>query len=177
MPKTEKVSSSAFLPSDTFQLIVANTPLVSIDLIVRNHKGQVLLGKRVNRPALGMWFVPGGRVLKGESLRSAFARLTEVELGIELDIQQATYLGLYEHFYEDSIFTKDQCLAENPVSTHYVVNAFEITLLEDLSLPYSQHNSYRWFDEADLLLDSDVHRHTRWYFQKEQGFHTASQVL
>jgi len=177
VPKTERISSPAFLSTDTFQLIVANAPLISIDLVVRNHKGQILLGRRVNRPARRMWFVPGGRVLKGESLRSAFARLTEVELGVELDIQQAAYMGLYEHFYEDSIFTTDQCLAENFVSTHYVVNAFEITLLEDLSLPYKQHNSYRWFDVADLLLDSDVHRHTRWYFQKEQGFHTASQVL
>ncbi len=35
----------------------------------------------------------------------AFSRLTEAELGLRLDINKAQYLGLYEHFYDDSIFT------------------------------------------------------------------------
>ncbi|MBJ6922853.1 GDP-mannose mannosyl hydrolase, partial [Vibrio cholerae] len=42
----------------TFKTVVASTPLVSMDLIVRNRYGQVLLGLRTNRPAQGFWFVP-----------------------------------------------------------------------------------------------------------------------
>ena len=46
------------LELETFKTVVASTPLVSIDLIVRNRQGQVLLGLRTNRPAQGGWFVP-----------------------------------------------------------------------------------------------------------------------
>ena len=59
-------------------------PLISIDLLVQNEHGEYLLGLRNNRPAQGYWFVPGGRVLKNETLDGAFKRLTFEELGIEL---------------------------------------------------------------------------------------------
>ena len=74
--------SSHWLDKTQFQQIVAAMPLISIDLIVRNELGQVLLGRRLNRPAQGFWFVPGGRVRKDERLNDAFWRLTEEELGI-----------------------------------------------------------------------------------------------
>ena len=43
-----------FLPADTFRTVVASTPLVSIDLLVRNLQGELLLGERLNRPAQGL---------------------------------------------------------------------------------------------------------------------------
>lgn len=42
------------LSRNTFQTIVQHTPLVSIDLIIKNAQGQVLLGRRNNRPAQGI---------------------------------------------------------------------------------------------------------------------------
>ena len=156
-----------WLDKDTFKTIVDTTPLVSIDLLVRNSQGQILVGKRNNRPAQGFWFVPGGRILKNERLAEAFARLAEVELGIRLDIADARYLGLYEHFYEDSIFTDD---GDN-VSTHYVVSGFEVILPDGYSaLPYEQHNEYRWLLEGEFLASEEVHVHSRWYVDKENGF-------
>ncbi|WP_156484218.1 NUDIX domain-containing protein, partial [Kluyvera intermedia] len=75
-----------FLSQQAFATVVESTPLISIDLIVENEQGEILLGKRTNRPAQGYWFVPGGRVQKDESLADAFARLTEAELGLSLPI-------------------------------------------------------------------------------------------
>ena len=54
------------LPLSTFKTVIASTPLISIDLVIKNNTGRILLGKRTNRPAQGFWFVPGGRVLKDE---------------------------------------------------------------------------------------------------------------
>jgi len=56
------------IPPDKWETIVANVPLVSVDLIVE-YDGGVLLGKRENEPAKGEWFVPGGTVLKSHLLR------------------------------------------------------------------------------------------------------------
>jgi colanic acid biosynthesis protein WcaH len=156
-----------WLDQETFKTIIATTPLVSIDLLVRNANNQILVGKRVNRPAQGYWFVPGGRILKNERLSEAFSRLTEAELGLKLDIKKARYLGLYEHFYDDSIFTEDASV----VSTHYVVNGFEVVLPEShVNLPCEQHNEYRWLSEEEFKTSDEVHVHSRWYVDPELGF-------
>lgn len=148
----------------TFHTVVKSTPLISIDLIVRDQNGSVLLGQRLNRPAQGYWFVPGGRVLKDERLADAFRRLTEVELGVGFEISDARYLGLYEHFYDDSALDAE-------VSTHYVVNAFELTLTAELvSLPKEQHSGYQWFNQSELLASNSVHDHSKWYFMNEKGY-------
>jgi colanic acid biosynthesis protein WcaH len=157
----------------TFKTIIDCTPLISIDLVVRDSSGRVLLGQRLNRPAQGFWFVPGGRILKGESLADAFRRLTLVELGIEFDIADARYLGLYEHFYDDSIYT--DAAKGVAVSTHYVVNGFEVVLpsADDLAsgdLPDEQHGAYQWFGEDELMASDEVHVHSQWYFDKDKGF-------
>lgn len=158
------------LDRNTFQSVIDNTPLVSIDLIVRNSVGEILLGQRLNRPAQGFWFVPGGRILKNESLADAFKRLTLDELGVEIEIGSARYLGLYEHFYDDSIFTNES--TGEAVTTHYVVNAFEIVLpnsKETSDLPVKQHGEYRWFIEAELMASDHVHKHSKWYFDINKG--------
>ncbi|PHR99346.1 MAG: GDP-mannose mannosyl hydrolase [Oceanobacter sp.] len=173
--------SKQWLDRETFKTIIDTTPLVSIDLLVRNSQGQILVGKRVNRPAQGYWFVPGGRILKNERLSEAFSRLTEAELGVQLDIKNARYLGLYEHFYDDSIFTDDAGVGGTEVSTHYVVNGFEVVLPEAESseglsqngyagLPCEQHNEYQWLSEEEFKASDEVHVHSRWYVDKTKGF-------
>jgi len=165
---------NAFLDNDTFAKVIASTPLISIDLVVRNANGQILLGLRTNRPAQGFWFVPGGRIFKNESIAQAFKRLTKAELGIELSIANAKYLGLYEHFYSDSVF--DSGSEANNISTHYVVNGFEIVLPvlnadhTSHTLPKDQHEDYRWLSETELLAAPNVHVHSKWYFNKDKGF-------
>lgn len=149
-----------YLDQPTFSTIIASTPLVSIDLVVVNSHGQALLGQRLNRPAQGFWFVPGGRILKNESLAAAFKRLTQNELGQEFPIEDAKLLGPFDHFYSDFVFGDD-------VTTHYVAIAYVLKLEYELnSLPIDvQHGDYRWFDIADLLINDAVHLHTKWYFE------------
>lgn len=163
--------SKRFLSAEDFQRVVDSTPLVSIDLIVCNADGDILLGKRNNRPAQGFWFVPGGRIQKNEKLVDAFKRLTTEELGLCVEMQNARYLGLYEHFYEDSIFTESQLAAgKENISTHYVVNAFEIVIdSKEIVLPREQHNEYVWLSEKDLLASDQVHVHSKWYFMSSKG--------
>ena len=146
------------LDKTQFQQIVAATPLISIDLIVRNEFGQILLGRRLNRPAQGFWFVPGGRVRKDERLNDAFWRLTEEELGIAASRDNARFLGPYEHFYADNFSGDD-------FSTHYVVLGYEVAWqgTQD-ALPLSQHDQYRWCSVNELLQDPIVHQHTKDYF-------------
>lgn len=148
-----------FLAKQAFSDLIRNGPLVSIDLVVKNSQNQALLGRRLNRPAQGFWFVPGGRILKDEPMADAFKRLTKEELGQTFSIEQASLLGPYDHFYHDNVF-------DDTFSTHYVAIAFILNVQADLSeLPHDvQHAGYKWFDIDQLKQDSLVHKHTRNYF-------------
>lgn len=147
-----------YLSENKFKSVIKNTPLISIDLIVENENNQILLGLRLNKPAKGFWFVPGGRIVKNETMAQAFSRLTKDELGVELQLSNATLIGPFEHFYDDNFSGDD-------FSTHYVVLGYRIKLDILLSqLPINQHGQYRWFDVTTLLDADDVHRYTKFYF-------------
>ncbi|GAM69546.1 GDP-mannose mannosyl hydrolase [Vibrio sp. JCM 19236] len=149
-----------YLETETFKGIVKNTPLISIDLIVKNTHGKVLLGQRKNRPAKDYWFVPGGRIVKDETLENAFQRLTQEELGKVTSLKEASFLGPYEHHYGDNFSGSD-------FSTHYVVLGYEILIDIDLDdLPSEQHGRYEWWDVDELLSSEVVHQNTKDYFLK-----------
>jgi len=157
-----------FLPKDTFKTVIASTPLISIDLVVTNSLGQVLLGYRNNKPAQGYWFVPGGRILKDEKKNDAFSRLVKDELGLSLVIQNAEFQGVYEHFYDDCVFSDDRIFGDD-VTTHYVVLAYKIIVDINLDdLPNIQHSQYKWFTPSELLESQNVHVHSKWYLQTNE---------
>lgn len=150
-----------FLDNDAFRSVVANTPLVAIDLLLRRPDGEILLGQRLNRPAQGYWFVPGGRILKNEQLDAAFERISRSELGRAFARDQARLLGVYEHFYPDSVFGDD---TTSP-GTHYVVLAYRLDLPGDQALtpPTAQHGRYRWWQPTEIRHSQQVHHNTRAY--------------
>lgn len=150
-----------FLETEAFRTVVASTPLVSIDLLVRNESGQLLLGRRTNRPAQGCWFTPGGRICKNEGLDAAFRRISEAELGRSFERSRARLLDIYEHFYADSVFGD----GEQDPSTHYVVLGYLLEIVDGdaLSPPADQHDGYRWWSPEAIRTSADVHANTRDY--------------
>lgn len=154
--------AASMLPLKTFDLIVESTPLISIDLVVCAPNDKVLLGKRVNRPAKGYWFVPGGRILKNEPVKLTFNRLLSVELALGPKDIKTRPLGVFQHFYPDN-YSGDK------FGTHYVVLAYEISVqVMPCSLPHIQHSEYEWFEKDELLQSHVVHEYTKWYFMKNK---------
>ncbi len=149
-----------YLDQNIFTTVISSTPLVSIDLVVINERNQVLLGKRLNRPAKGFWFVPGGRIYKNERIEEAFLRITQAELGRKISLSQATLIGPFTHLYDDFVFGED-------TSTHYVVLGYQIKINQAELNPTEddQHSGYQWFDIDNLVQQENVHTHTKWYFK------------
>ena len=148
------------LSEEQFLSVVAATPLVSIDFVIRNEAGEVLLGKRVNRPAQGLWFVPGGRIRKDERIADAFLRIAKRELGLSIERSQATLLGAFDHIYPDN------ALGADGISTHYVVLAHALALpAETRFAPDEQHSEMRWWSVEKMLRSDAVHENTKAYFR------------
>src|SRR5436190_16637253 len=105
--------TAGFVPSEIFRHIVRHTPLVSIDLIIEDESGHVLVGLRNNEPAAGVYFVPGGVIRKDETVQAAFRRIVVAETGLEIEIAEAEFLGVFEHLYDTNRFR------EPGFGTHY----------------------------------------------------------
>lgn len=165
----------AHLPKSQWLEVVQRAPLVSIDLIVTNAQGEVLLGWRSNQPAQHHWFVPGGVVRKGETLQQAFERTVFDELGISTGLNRmAVFDTVYEHHYAENFAN------EAGFGTHYVVLAHRLDVralnargetqgvagLFNLdALPKAQHTDYAWVAVPELLAHPKVHPMTKAYFQ------------
>ncbi len=158
-PTAEPKPGEWIAPED-FANVIRLTPLVAIDLVVRSPEGRVLVGRRLNAPAKGLLFVPGSRISKNETRAAAFKRITREELGVELSIEQARFLGVYEHIYPTNRFEKPG------FGTHYIVLAHELSLvLDPLSLPTDQHAEYLWLTPDELVRSNEVHDNTKAYFR------------
>jgi len=144
------------LNEQDFKHLVKHAPLFAIDLVVLNDQSQVLLGQRKNAPAKDYWFVPGGRVFKNEAIEQAFKRISKTELNVEIERHQAWLLGLYDHFYKDSVF-------DEGIDTHYInaTHLVKLNATQTQSLPTEQHQSYRWQNINDIEQDESVHQYSK----------------
>jgi colanic acid biosynthesis protein WcaH len=143
-----------------FAQLIRVAPLVSIDIILRDKNGNVLLALRADEPAGNYFFVPGGRIFKNETIKAAFERIVRTEVGCQLKFEAARLRGVYEHFYANNRFEQEG------YGTHYVVLAYEAALVgnADIKLDSSQRD-YKWFDEKDIRARSDVHDYVKGYFE------------
>ena len=68
---------------ELYSQILEHMPIPAVDFVlVHNH--QVLLALRKDEPAKGQWWIPGGRVLKNETLETAVKRKALQEVGVEV---------------------------------------------------------------------------------------------
>lgn len=144
------VSTDWIEPAE-WRTIVANVPIVSVDLLVRSQDGLVF-GKRQNKPVQGWWFLPGGRVQKGETRRGAVHRIATAELGISVKIVES--LGAYEHFYDSSD-------VDGVDTKQYLANGYVVDIVGGELRPDNQHEAIRVFDRPPEPL----HEHIRAYLE------------
>jgi len=140
--------------TEIFKCIVKNTPLISIDFIVKKDN-KILLGKRTNEPAKGYWFTIGGRIFKNETIKEAQKRILKEELNFIGEFT-SNFIGVFEHFYDTGF---------EGIDTHYVNLAYEVEIEVD-KLPKDQHSEYRWFNLEELLNAKDVHNYVKEYFER-----------
>lgn len=143
------------LPDKEFESVIKNTPLVSIDFVIRNKNGECLLGLRKNAPAKDYWFNLGGRIYKNETLEDAQNRIFLEETGNPLNRNHLKFLGVYDHIYTDNLFNNRE------FGTHYVCLTYEVVSDDALPKTMSQHHGYQWRSETEILQASDVHENTK----------------
>ena len=61
------------IPQNIYNTIITNMPIACVDVVIF-HNNSVLMVKRKDEPAKGEWWIPGGRVVKGEMLKETAYR-------------------------------------------------------------------------------------------------------
>jgi len=138
-------------------------PLPCIDFLVINEYKEVLLGKRINKPAQNYYFAPGGRIRKNERQEEAIKRLSLAELGISLDKNQLGWLGVFDHIYEDNFYGTEG------FGTHCIASAWVFNANKDWvneKIVQEQHSNIRWVPLSQVRKDEQIHPYTKDYIRE-----------
>jgi colanic acid biosynthesis protein WcaH len=76
---------SAFIDQELYDQILRHMPIACVDVAIV-YNGCVLLVRRDDAPARGQWWVPGGRVVKGETMRETARRKARQEVGLDCHV-------------------------------------------------------------------------------------------
>lgn len=133
------------IPENIWKICIENNPIFAIDLVIHNKKYGMLTGKRINEPAKGKYFVPGGRIFKNETREDAFERIAKSETGLDLKFIDSKPIGIFEHFYQNSKWE------EEDIKTHYIIEARYISInskIEKFINLDNQHNDFLWLNNS-----------------------------
>ncbi|VEB57491.1 O-antigen biosynthesis protein [Salmonella enterica subsp. enterica] len=148
-----------FLRQEDFAAVVRTTPLISLDFIVENGQGEILLGQRLKPSGAGLLVCAGGA---GVQRRNAGGRLCTPDAG---GTGRASARWRQGRFMASGSTSMTTTFSGEDFSTHYIVLGFRLRVTEsDLRLPDAQHGSYRWLTPEQLLASDNVHENSRAYF-------------
>lgn len=77
------------LPQDLFYFVSSLTPLVNVDLLIKNNRGQTLLTWRADRFHGPAWHIPGGIIRFKEGLGDRIKKVAHAELGCGVRFSKA----------------------------------------------------------------------------------------
>ncbi|MBX4210681.1 NUDIX domain-containing protein [Candidatus Parcubacteria bacterium] len=91
------------VPGEIYPTVQETTSIYCIDVFVlrRRPEMQVLLGRRVNRPAKGFMWPPGGRKFRNELWGEAAARHLKKDTGLEIAPDRFRYLDHVLLLFDD----------------------------------------------------------------------------
>jgi len=72
------------LPDDVFYFISSVTPLVNVDLMIKNQQGGILLAWRDDQYAGTGWHLPGGIVRFKEKIEERIKKVALTEVGVDV---------------------------------------------------------------------------------------------
>ncbi|MDH5191272.1 MAG: NUDIX hydrolase [Gammaproteobacteria bacterium] len=103
-------------------------PQIAVGIILFNSQNEVLLIKRANPPAEGLWTLPGGKVKYGESLEQACIREMLEETGI--NVRPLKLIEVVERITE---------------GFHYVIMDYlAVQMTDDEAVPSSDALDAKW---------------------------------
>lgn len=125
------------IPDNLYHQIIECLPIPCVDIAII-ARGSVLLVKRNDPPAQGEWWLPGGRVHKGETMRQTAKRKALEEVGIECHVGPIIHTA--ETIFPDG---------PNGIPVHSINSCFMLYPVGDFTVRLDEHHSsYEWVNHV-----------------------------
>lgn len=85
----EVVNPQVGLPEEVFYFISRMTPLINVDLLIKDENGRALLGWRDDKYSGKGWHVLGGIIRFKETLEVRIKKVAETEIGAKIEFDPA----------------------------------------------------------------------------------------
>ena len=101
------VNPQAGLPDEVFRFVSRTTPLVNVDLLIKDDSGRTLLSWRDDRYSRTGWHLPGGIIRFKETLGTRVKKVAELEIGVEIK-------------FDPSPIAINQIINEHDTRSHFI---------------------------------------------------------
>jgi len=134
-------TKSGYLSENDYKKAYFLVPIPCVDILVTSGSN-FLLEKRINEPAKGEWFFPGGRIYKGELVGEALERKIKEELGISAVSKDFELITIEDHIFESGMLGGE---------IHNISLLYRIDFSErpEIVIDETQADEVAWFNEAD----------------------------
>lgn len=138
-----------FLEKDLYANVVRNTVVCCVDIVLVRRNAQTrrrecLLLKRAAEPAKGLWWWPGGRLLKGETFFDAAVRKAQQETGVHASlIRPVQVLGVWNTFFPYSSWDTDTIKGTQTVNPIVLVEFIDESSASEIKLDQQSEN-FKW---------------------------------
>ena len=139
-------SAKEGLPLDIFYFVSQLTPLINVDLLIKNDQGQVLLTWRDDQFYGPAWHIPGGIIRFKEGIGERVDKVARLELGASVS------------FDPEPIHVRGLINKERDIRGHFISLLF-LCKLESEPDPHKAYikgephqGQWAWHDEAPLNL-------------------------
>lgn len=128
------------IPEKDYKKVMKIMPIPCVDIVIHSGK-KFLMCKRANHPAKGHWWLPGGRIYKGETNERAAIRKAIEETGMKVKIEKL--IGANETIFNKGPFGTGKV---HTINIQYL--AKPISGKFDVKLD-DQSDEYRIFDKIE----------------------------
>jgi ADP-ribose pyrophosphatase YjhB (NUDIX family) len=124
------------LPEEVFLFTSRITPIVNVDLIIRNNNNETLLTWRGGDYYSPGWHIPGGIVRYKESMHERINHVAKIELGTEVEFSSSPIMV-------NEVIRSPERLNRG----HFVSFLFECELKKP-PIQQEKYGEYKWFKEC-----------------------------
>lgn len=148
------------LPEEVFLFLTENTPMVNVDLIIRDEMGRILLSWRDDEFCGTGWHVPGGVVRLKETFEERIQKTAMKEIGSEVS------------FESEPVEVRSIIHKEKKTRGHFVAFTYECRLPSGFQINQKGRNPgdvgyLQWHDVFPENM-IEVHGYYRKYFKAEK---------
>jgi colanic acid biosynthesis protein WcaH len=141
------------LPDELFYYISRTTPLVNVDLLIKDEKGRTLLAWRDDQYSGRGWHVPGGIVRFKETLETRIKKVAEIEIGASVIFDSVP------------IALNQIILPERDIRSHFISILYKCFLSKEFipqnnGLSIKDNGYLQWHNScpAELLKCHEIYR-------------------